>query len=98
MENEQGTVSGKKGSNDGKKRKMTERRKRKGSVCRFLSSLTPSVGVKSVEMWRRWECGLCYAREKVEQESKLGDFEIQSIKLLAFRRAVAGVVRLFSTP
>lgn len=31
-------------------------------------------------------------REKVEQESKLGDFEIQSIKLLAFRRAVAGVV------
>lgn len=32
------------------------------------------------------------AREKVEQESKLGDFEIQSIKLLAFRRAVAGVV------
>lgn len=58
-----------------------------------LSLPALSAGVKSVEMWRRWECGLCDAREKVEQESKLGDFEIQSIKLLAFRRAVAGVVR-----
>lgn len=74
---------------------MGEREKGRGwtGVRRPLSLPALSAGVKSVEMWRRWECGLCDAREKVEQESKLGDFEIQSIKLLAFRRAVAGVVR-----
>lgn len=74
----------------------TGRRERKRTSWCTMFSFSPrslSAGVKSVEMWRRWECGLCDAREKVEQESKLGDFEIQSIKLLAFRRAVAGVVR-----
>lgn len=82
MEKRRGTRDGKRETEVGDERGDVETRHADGNADRGIGGMER----RGENGWRRWL-----------QESKLGDFEFQSIKLLAFRRAVVAAVATATT-